>query len=116
MWHTYYEAASTIIFVLDVSNYTKVSGPATEIMTMFHLLKTSYATKSKPLAILLNKVDLANSEDVERVTTFLRLDEMCEEYAKFVGAQRTSDAAVVLEVSSCTGYNVQELLAWLKSI
>ena len=119
MWPSYYDQASTMFFVLDVSNYTKISGPATEITTMFHLLKVginSNWSKPKTVAILLNKADLATAEDVEHVTTFLRLDELCEDYGKACGAARTGDVAMVLEISSCTGYNVMELLAWLKRV
>ena len=93
MWPSYYEQSNTIFFVLDVSNYTRIAGPATEITTMFHLLKVAIArwSKPKPVAILLNKADIATVEDVERVSTFLRLDELCEDYAKACGAAKVSE-------------------------
>lgn len=82
MWPSYFEQSSTVVFVLDVSNYSKIAGPATEIMSMLHGLMTSQSGKPKSIAIVLNKSDVASAEDVEKVTTFLRLQELCDAYTK----------------------------------
>ncbi|GMH66718.1 hypothetical protein TL16_g10999 [Triparma laevis f. inornata] len=113
MWPSYFEQSSTIVFVLDVSNCSKISGPATEIQSMFHNLMSGQSGKPKGVAIVLNKSDVASAEDVEKVTGFLRVKELCEEYSKHYNVPKNQHLAIVLEISSSTGYNIQELLTWL---
>lgn len=49
---------------------------------MFHNLMSGQSGKPKGVAIVLNKSDVASAEDVEKVTGFLRVKELCEEYSK----------------------------------
>ena len=115
-WHHSLERSNVVFFVVDASNLTRMSGPASEIESLFHRMKASLRSsqKLKPIAIVLNKTDVSTSFDLSSISRFLRLKELCTDYANAAGVSKVTDAASVFEVSAYTGHNIDSLLAWLK--
>ena len=99
LWPQYYDDAAMLLYVLDVSQTTQVSGAAVEL---FHTLGAP-AMRDTPTLLLLNKTDLPSGFSRERVDKLLRLPEL----------QRSRPNVTVLEGSATTGTGVDEILSWM---
>ena len=108
MWPSYYPAFETILFVIDASNFVNLAGPASELLALFYQLQENH--KPTRVIIVLNKMDLSNEVDVKQIEAFLRLQQLCRDYADFFGVENKDDIAKVHKVSAVNGVGVDELL------
>ena len=99
LWPQYYNDAAMMVYVLDVSQTTAVSGAAVEL---YHTLGAP-AMADTPALILLNKTDLPSGLSRDQADALLRLPEL----------QAARPNVTVLETSATTGSGVDEMLGWM---
>ena len=131
MWSTYFERSDMIVFVLDMSNFSKMSETHCQLDLLFETLQEVKKIKAderdseiiererpKPVAIILNKSDLASSTMISEIKDFLRLEDICAEYIRSSQEELNcsprmgeSDSIInVYRVSSSTGSNIEHCL------
>jgi GTPase SAR1 family protein len=108
MWSSYYAQVSTVVFVIDASNFSRLAMSASELLSVFHELQNKKTCTR--LFIVLNKMDLSSDDEVSRVIAFLRLGQLCRDYAGFFDVEDVEDVATVMRVSAVDGVGVDELL------
>lgn len=111
MWPEYLDTSSIIFFIVDSSSLVRASVAKVELCNMFNCLMKAPNKTAKPIAIILNKVDLSNPSQIASLNDYLRLDELCENYRKWGGGE---EVAKVFELSAFTGHNVENVLQWLR--
>jgi GTPase SAR1 family protein len=113
MWPQYFDAAATIWFVVDCSSMSRLSSAKVELCNLFNSLMQGKSKDARPVAVILNKVDLSSAAQVKAIGRHLRLATLGEEFAKFA-KRPVDDMAKVFEISAFTGFNVEKVLEWVR--
>jgi len=113
MWPSYFDSSSTVFFLLDCSSLTRASVAKVELGNIIDALMKGGSKNVKPVAIILNKVDLSSPAQIAALNKYLRLAELCEKYATFAGKAQ-EEVAKVFELSALTGLNVDKVLDWVR--
>lgn len=101
IWNNYFKDAAMLMYVIDISNRTKV---ASSCIQLFDVL-TSKQTQNMPVALIFNKVDNPASMSMTEYLSILRLNDviLC-----------AKQDIIVIETSFRTGKGIDEILKWLK--
>ena len=105
MWSKYYAAATTIVYVVDGADASRVAPSWVELLRLLGELRKAPADAAPAVAVLVNKTDLCSGADaVAAVRATMRLDELAPACAP--------RPLAIFEGSSVTGSGVDELLDW----
>ena len=104
MWSKYYAAATTIVYVVDGADASRVAPSWVELLRLLGELRQAPAA-APAVAVLVNKTDLCSGADAAAaVRATMRLDELAPACAP--------RPLAIFEGSSVTGSGVDELLDW----
>lgn len=101
IWSNYFKDAAMLMYVIDVSNRTKVASACIQLLDIL----TSKDTQIMPVALIFNKIDKPGCMSMTELLSILRLSDiiLC-----------AKQDIIVIETSFRTGQGIDEILKWLK--
>ncbi|KAK3735255.1 hypothetical protein QZH41_000603 [Actinostola sp. cb2023] len=101
IWSNYYKDAALLVYVMDVSNRTKVASSCIQLLDVL----SSKQTQAMPVALIFNKMDSPGCMSITELSSILRLNDVI-----LCAKQDIS----IIETSFRTGQGIDEIMKWLK--